>query len=242
MERTSTSVVSSKQQARANRILDVAADLLLRWGYKRVTIQEVASRAGIGAGTIYLHWKTREALFETVLLREMVIVWRTLIERLRTDPEEIFPHRMMSSLLLIVVKRPLAHALATGAQDVLGALAGHGFEQAMLSQETMIPQEFWTQLSHAGLLRPEENVAAQSYAFRATVTGFFTTAPSGEGEEQLPPDERARMLAQTIRRAFEPEILPEKDALQAVASRSIAWLEQACEICEQHMRQKTPNE
>jgi AcrR family transcriptional regulator len=51
------------------RVLDAAADLLVRWGYHRVTVEDVARHAGIGKGTVYLHFRTKEALFLTVLLR-----------------------------------------------------------------------------------------------------------------------------------------------------------------------------
>jgi len=61
---------SGKWQARAERILDVTTQLFLRHGYKRVTINYVATGAEVGKGTIYLHWKTREALFWAVLQRE----------------------------------------------------------------------------------------------------------------------------------------------------------------------------
>ena len=61
---------SGARRERAERILDVTAGLLLRHGYKRVTIDDVAAGAGIGKGTIYLHWKTREALFWAVLQRD----------------------------------------------------------------------------------------------------------------------------------------------------------------------------
>jgi AcrR family transcriptional regulator len=37
---------------RLERVLDAAADLLVRLGYRRVTIEEVARRAGIGKGTV----------------------------------------------------------------------------------------------------------------------------------------------------------------------------------------------
>ncbi|WP_234322969.1 helix-turn-helix domain-containing protein, partial [Streptomyces sp. NRRL S-350] len=56
-------VGSGARQERAERILDTTAELLEQHGYRRVTIDDVASRAGIGKGTVYLHWKTREALF-----------------------------------------------------------------------------------------------------------------------------------------------------------------------------------
>ena len=37
---------------------DAAADSLLRWGYPRVTVDDVAARAGVGTGTLHLHWRT----------------------------------------------------------------------------------------------------------------------------------------------------------------------------------------
>ena len=58
---------------RLDRVLDAAADLLVRWGYQRVTIDDVARHAGIGKGTVYLHFRTKEALFLTVLLRLSLI-------------------------------------------------------------------------------------------------------------------------------------------------------------------------
>ncbi|HEV2580965.1 MAG TPA: helix-turn-helix domain-containing protein [Ktedonobacteraceae bacterium] len=40
---------------RAERLLDVAAALLVRWGYRKTTLDDVAREAGVGKGTIYLH-------------------------------------------------------------------------------------------------------------------------------------------------------------------------------------------
>src|SRR5687768_9951480 len=122
-----TSLERRKQQERAARILDAAADLLLRYGYKRVTIEDIAQQAGIGKGTIYLHWKTREALFGTLLLREVVAIWRELLARVRADPTEVLFHRVMRSLMLIALPRPLARALFTGDRELLGKLAQSGF-------------------------------------------------------------------------------------------------------------------
>ncbi len=50
-----------KRQERAERILDAAAALIQRWGYNKTTIDDIAKQAGVAKGTIYLHWKTRDA-------------------------------------------------------------------------------------------------------------------------------------------------------------------------------------
>ncbi len=57
----------SRRQERADRILDAAAELILRWGYRKTTIDDIAKQAGVAKGTIYLHWKTREDLFMALI-------------------------------------------------------------------------------------------------------------------------------------------------------------------------------
>ena len=47
---------SDERKLREERLLDVATTLLVRWGYRKTTIDDVAREAGVGKGTIYLHW------------------------------------------------------------------------------------------------------------------------------------------------------------------------------------------
>ena len=43
-------------------ILDAADRLLARYGYRKMTIDDVAKEVGIGKGTIYLHFKSKEEI------------------------------------------------------------------------------------------------------------------------------------------------------------------------------------
>jgi AcrR family transcriptional regulator len=60
-------------------ILDAADRLLARFGYRKMTVDDIASEAGIGKGTIYLHFSSKE---EVVLSHVDRIVER-LKDRLR---------------------------------------------------------------------------------------------------------------------------------------------------------------
>jgi len=60
-------------------ILDAADRLLARYGYRKMTMDDIAHEVGIGEGTIYLHFKSKE---EIALARVDRIVDR-LNERLR---------------------------------------------------------------------------------------------------------------------------------------------------------------
>ncbi|WP_083678538.1 TetR/AcrR family transcriptional regulator [Nocardiopsis sp. CNR-923] len=77
---------TANRAARAERILDAAGDLLVSWGYPRITIEDVARRAGVGKGTVYLHFPTKEVLFLAVLLRAQTAMTERTLEVLREAP------------------------------------------------------------------------------------------------------------------------------------------------------------
>lgn len=231
MDFSETSIPHSRQMERAQRILDAAADLLQHWGYKRVTIDDIAKQTNIGAGTIYLHWKTKEALFEAVMLREAVVVWRILLAEIRADPEAALLHRFMRTHFLVTRQRPLARALFTGDAKLLGKLAQGSL---MKAAQGLVPSEtFVGLLRDWGLLRTDMPLAVQAYAFAATITGFSLIEPFLEGQDSCSLEEKAEALAQTIRQAFEPEALPEPATLQEqICPKLIHLLEQVCQACE----------
>jgi AcrR family transcriptional regulator len=101
---------SAGRRERADAILDAAADLLRAHGYRRVSVDDVATRAGVGKGTIYLHWRTREALFWAVLQRETLRLLEQLIADLAADAELALPQRLIGRLFIELDGRPLVRA------------------------------------------------------------------------------------------------------------------------------------
>jgi len=57
-------------ERKRNRILDAAMRLLADKGYARTTISDVAKEAGIGRGTVYWHFASKDELFMSALERE----------------------------------------------------------------------------------------------------------------------------------------------------------------------------
>ena len=70
LDKQSVQPESDERKLREERILDAATALLVRWGYRKTTIDDVAREAGVGKGTIYLHWKDKNELFRTAIWRE----------------------------------------------------------------------------------------------------------------------------------------------------------------------------
>jgi AcrR family transcriptional regulator len=78
-------------------ILDATDRLLARYGYRKMTVEDIAHEAGIGKGTIYLHFASKE---EVVLSHVDRIVDR-LKERLREIGSSAAPaHERLRQMLL----------------------------------------------------------------------------------------------------------------------------------------------
>src|SRR4051794_25078539 len=99
-------------------MLDSAAELLVRWGYQRVTIDDVARHAGIGKGTVYLHFRSKDALFLTVLMRVHRVLARRVAERMEADAREVLPSRMMRHVYDEMTADPVARSLYLGDVEV----------------------------------------------------------------------------------------------------------------------------
>ncbi|XXX82476.1 TetR/AcrR family transcriptional regulator [Sorangium sp. So ce134] len=216
----------SKQRQRAERILDAAAELVLRWGYKRVTIDEVARRANIGKGTVYLHWKTREALFLAVLARDTLRMFDRFIEVMREDPAEVLLHRVMRRRLLLLEEFPLLQALLSRDTEVLGSLISDSTARPLQAHKLAYLREYCGLLRSRGLLRADVDLDAQLYAINAAVFGFYLIDPLLPAEERRPLAERAAMVAEVVRGAFEPPDPPDPGVLRALVPEIIHGFEQ----------------
>lgn len=214
----------SEQALREDRILAAAGELLLRFGYKRITVEDIATRAEVGKGTIYLHWKTKHELLAELLLREVAEVTADLMASMRAHPAEVLLHRVTQASFLAIMRRPLARALYTRDLDTLGKLAASdaaGLATRRQSSEVYF-DDYLDLLRAHGLLRTDIDRQILTYTLKAVGTGFFVSEqvlPPQLGE--MPLEHKAVALAEVIRLALEPPGEPDPDQLGAVAPRAI---------------------
>jgi len=205
---------------RAARILDVAADLLLRHGYRRVTIDDVAAGVGIGKGTVYLHWKTREQMFSAVFAREVLYAMDELRQALRKDPSACLLHNFARAYFLAIMNRPLLRGFLLDDPHLLGKLTNSA-DTTRDDRHDAMARDYLGLLAERGLLRDDMRVDEIGYAYQATFEGFLRAegaAPTGNQEQ------RADLLARTVRRAFESEPATPEAKLQDLAAATVALL------------------
>lgn len=94
------------------RVLD-AAKIVFNAGGPEASLEAVAKRAGVGIGTLYRHFPTREALFEAVYRREVQQLG-DLSDQLKNDPSPVGALRrwLRSNVELVATKKGMLAALA----------------------------------------------------------------------------------------------------------------------------------
>ena len=210
---------SPARRERAGKILDAAAELLRAHGYRRVSIDDVAARAGVGKGTIYLHWRTREALFWAVLQREALGLLERLTADLAADPELALPQRLIPRIFLQLDGRPLVRALLMSDREVLGSLTAD--EAVAAAQKEMSGQPDYLRLVSAqGLLRPGLSAGAAGHVLNCVIHGFFA---GPETADPPPLQEQADLLAFVLSRTLAADEPPSKSQVSAL-SRSVTGL------------------
>jgi len=226
------------RRARAERILDAAAELLERWGYKRLTMDDVAQHVGIGKGTIYLHWKTREALFAAVLQREVAALVGEFLASIRADPRQALPHRLSRTYFLGVMRRPLIRAFFTADLEVLGKLAkGRTIGNSTAPQIDMLRNGYTRLLVEHRVLRADVSPEEVAYVYRAIILGFILGEPLADAQSGLTTEHKADLLLHTIERAFDLKRRVSATTLQAVATHAIALFSAVADSLQAELRQ-----
>ena len=209
---------------RAERILDVAADLLQRWGYRRLTMDDVANEAGIGKGTIYLHWRTREELFKAVLNREVAELLGELQRAVESDPWNALPDRLGAIYFKLVIQRPLVHAVFSMDRDVLGKF--YQLERERQPRLRLVRLDFMEFLQAMGVLRKDISAEDAAWAFRTMLVGFFLADPYFADDT---PDlnRKAELLRILLRGALGTQIEPSEEVVETIARRTLELLREA---------------
>ncbi len=103
------------QPRNRDRVLE-AAKTVFSAGGPEASLEAVARTAGVGIGTLYRHFPTREALFEAVYRREVQQL-ADLAERLKNEaaPLEALRQWMRANVRFVATKKGMSAALALAA-------------------------------------------------------------------------------------------------------------------------------
>ncbi len=93
------------------RVLE-AAKAVFSAGGADASLEAVARQAGVGIGTLYRHFPTRESLFEAVYRREVQQLGELAAQLMNEEPVEALRHWLRSNVEFVATKKGMSAALA----------------------------------------------------------------------------------------------------------------------------------
>lgn len=205
---------------RADALLGAAVELLAEVGPRGLRIDHVAKRAGVGKGTVYLHWAGREHLLLAVGAREAAAMYRTVIAAIRADPAEAALHRYLRRLYLEAMRRPILRSLFITDESDLAAFANQPARDDLAETKLIAAGDYLSALRDHRLLRSGLDLADIDQAVQAIAHGFFAATPLLSGDPDAGLEHRADLLAEVVRRSFEPAKAPVPERYASAAPRA----------------------
>ncbi|MDR8407258.1 TetR/AcrR family transcriptional regulator [Nonomuraea sp. 3-1Str] len=207
---------------KAARILDSTRRLVLDHGVRKVTVTEITRSAGVGKGTVYLYWPTKEDLILGLFARDLLTFLDEVIGSITADPADVLPRRLAPLLIRTGSQLPLAHRLRSDA-ELLRLLTQHAGDRELFARTrpSALCNAVMPILHRHGLVRHDRPLPSQAYALHAVLTGFGT-AMTDPATAPLGVDDPYEVLADTVAQLLEPSTAPGEPAITAAADQTVA--------------------
>ncbi len=208
-----------ENEARKHQILDAAAALIVRYGYDKITMSDVANQAGLSRAIIYLHFGSKEELFEALLYQETqnyLVAWLAALEAGSAGGTiaDVF-----HTSLFAVQQSPLLSAMMKQDRQVFGkylSKPGNLFESF---QSRSLWPEILKELQDAGAVRADIQPDVMGHLMNALALGILEMDAGKPVGETPPLDALLAATADMLERALTPEDGGDSQAGRAVLRR-----------------------
>ena len=162
------------------RLLDAARAAFVERGADDVSLEEIARRAGVGIGTLYRHFPTRQALLEAVYRDQVETLSARAEELLRTEsPEEALADWMRALVKFSSTKRSMTAAL----------LATLGTDSELLSACVTVirtaAEALLARAQQAGVVRPDADAGDLMRLVHAVNIATEKAPDAGQADRML---------------------------------------------------------
>jgi AcrR family transcriptional regulator len=189
---------------RQQQILDAAAAVIIRLGYDKAAMSDIAEEAGASRGTVYLYFKGKEELFEALLYREYMLYSQTWLEQMEADPRGGTIGGFYRATFHSVNRHPLIAAMLRCDRRVIGNYLrkrGNLFTQMLSGVNTLA---YFQALQTAGAIRQDIDAAVINHIVEILSYGQLTIGDF-KPPDQFPPDDAVmEALADMMNRALMP--------------------------------------
>jgi len=108
------------KERRRQKIMNAASELFIQHGYRKTSMDDVAKRAGVAKGTVYLYFKNKSDLLMHAIAEEKMRFMSGIFEILKgDDPPQEKLRKWLRTALVLVTEMPLLSRLMGGDHEIL---------------------------------------------------------------------------------------------------------------------------
>jgi TetR/AcrR family acrAB operon transcriptional repressor len=195
----------SDHDERQQQILDAAAAVIVRLGYDKTTMSDIAEEAGASRRTVYQYFNGKEELFEALLYREYLQYAQTWLEQIEADPRGGTIGGFYRAIFHAVNRRPLIAAMLRRDQRVIGNYLrkrDNLFSQMVSGVNTLA---FFQALQAAGAIRQDIDATVILHIVEMLSYGQLTIGDFKPPDQFPPYDAVMEALADMMDRALAPQ-------------------------------------
>jgi len=188
-----------------NQILSAAAKVIIRLGYDKTTMSDIADAAGLSRRTIYLYFKGKDELFEELLYSEYLQYAQIWLEQIESDPRGGTIGGFYRANFHAVNSRPLIAAMLRRDRRVVGNYLrkrDNIFTQMLSGVNTLA---FFQALQAAGAIRQDIDAAVIEHIVEMLSYGQLTIGDFKPPDQSPPYDAVMEALADMMDRALRSE-------------------------------------
>lgn len=211
-----------ENEERERRILDAAADLIIRYGYDKTTMADIAAAAGIGRGVLYLHFHSKDLVLDALISREFPRYAQAWLEHMEADPRGGTIGGLFRSVLYAINSSPFMAAIAKRDKDVFGSYLRKPNNMFASMQASSVNTEFVRAMQEARVIRRDIDAAAIAY-ITDTLSYSLVSSDDVPGRGEAPPfDDLMEAMGAMLDRALAPEDGGDNEAGKAAILRFVA--------------------
>ncbi len=176
-----SSVTEAQPSPRTAKVLAAAEELVVKQGFKGVTMAAVAQRAHVGKGTPYLYWRAKEDLFLEIIALKLADVLQGLAARIRVETRLARAEELCTAVAEAWLGHPLIRALQIADNDVLGALLDDPRAHAVATEHgaAAVLRRLLPVWRDHGTVRTDWSLEDQANAIELVMVGYFTIHTHG---------------------------------------------------------------
>ncbi|MEC7519302.1 MAG: helix-turn-helix domain-containing protein [Myxococcota bacterium] len=191
---------------REERLLDAAAALFVRLGYDKTSVSDIAREAGVSKGAVYLAFESKDALFEALLLREMMRFSSAWARGVEAHPRGGTVGAMYEVMLRALDASPFVSIIFRRDRAVLGRYLqrpGNVFQRYAAGQPTR--HEAVVLLQEAGAIRRDVDPKVAAHLMNMIAFGLVSLDDVVPAADIPETDALVRGIADFMDRALTPE-------------------------------------